>query len=121
MSWSRGALCAALAGAALVVAGAARAQEAGPCDADAARLCADAADDAARIRCLNRNKAELSRECKKETQREWTRAFGEACEGDAKRLCGSMRGLGRIACLTKHQDDLSQGCRPYVEDLSRKP
>jgi hypothetical protein len=95
------------------------------CDADAARLCADAADASTRTLCLMQHKEDLSDACRAENQRDWSGAFAEACAEETKQRCATAPGgaLGRIGCLVKHREELSEPCQSYVEVVtpSKKP
>ncbi len=95
------------------------------CSADAARLCADATEASTRTLCLMQHKEDLSEACRAGNQRDGSGAFAEACSEDTKQRCSSAPGgaLGRIGCLVKYRDELSEPCRSYVEFVapSKKP
>lgn len=110
--------------------GASAAQNARPCDEDAARLCQGMQPGGGRVaKCLKEHSSELSAACKdsmtkaKARARAKTKSFKQACGQDARKFCkDEKRGGGRILkCLTQHQDELSPACKEMLDQpIGRK-
>jgi len=106
---------------ALLATGAAKAQEnAGPCKADAEKLCKDVKPGEGRIiACLKSHDAELSAECKAKGLELKEKAGGmvEACKGDMEKFCADVKGGHgeKLKCLKDHEKDLSEGCRTKLD------
>ncbi|MGA7593629.1 MAG: cysteine rich repeat-containing protein [Gallionella sp.] len=92
---------------------------AGPCAADAAKLCQGMQPGGGQVgKCLRQHAGELSPECKDSIAKIKAKAksFREACGADARKFCrDEKRGGGRIMkCLASHQDELAPDCREMM-------
>jgi len=92
------------------------------CEADAQRLCAETPPGEGRLlRCLHDQESFLSQSCQAAFNRiRLERSKIQAsCAGDVGRLCRDVpEGSGRIlACLRRHQKELSSDCRDAVGKL----
>ena len=91
-----------------------------PCQADVARLCADAKQQghAAVHACMQQHADQLSAECKAHIAEREQRfeAAREACQPDVARLCADVTPGGHriAACLRAHASELSQACQAAV-------
>ena len=101
---------------ALAPAGAGQAQ-AGPCDADAALHCGDAAPGPRGVAsCLKANRDQLSAECRaqvdaEQAQRAQAHRMLKACAGDAEEFCEDIDSAAdRLACLQANSASLSAAC-----------
>ena len=92
----------------------------GACKADVQKLCAGVQPGDGRImQCMKQHESELSDACKqniairKTKRKERVSEFRAACADDAKRFCADVApGGGRkIACLRRHQSELSPTCQ----------
>ena len=95
-----------------------------PCADDVKKFCADMKPGGGRIEtCLRKNTDKLSRPCagalaaQEKKVRTLLEEFTLSCQVDVGRLCGSVKpGEGRVlACLVKHEDELSTPCRSQTE------
>jgi len=120
----------ALALGAVLSAGGASAQGpgAGPCQADAERLCKGVAPGGGALaRCLKEHESELSKECSDQITkrgqdiRKRMGTIEEACQADiAKHCAGIEHGQGRVArCLKDHEAELTPDCRAAFDARGR--
>ncbi|HVP66371.1 MAG TPA: cysteine rich repeat-containing protein [Anaeromyxobacteraceae bacterium] len=95
-----------------------------PCAGDVKRFCANVELGGGRLgKCMDENKERLSPACQARMAADeaWAQAllkeFGQSCMHDVDRYCASVRaGEGRVmACLARHQDDLTHACQEGVE------
>jgi len=115
----------------LAFAAAASAQDSGdalgPCQADAARLCAEVpAGHGAKMKCLNDHEADLGPECKermesvKARMKQLVAEIEKACGDDGKKLCPDAKlGAGLLPCLIEHEHDLSAPCHDWISSHHR--
>jgi len=101
---------------------------AGPCRADADRLCKDVKPGGGAVaRCLKEHEPELTPECREsfaERAKAIRERFGkieEACAADAQKHCaGVAHGQGRVAqCLEAHEADVSKPCQDALAARQR--
>ena len=97
-----------------------------PCLNDVKQFCAEIKPGGGRVEmCLQQNKEKVTPACSErlqalEKQKEAVlEEFTAACEVDVGRLCSEVKpGGGRkLACLLRHQDDLSSSCQAEMEHL----
>jgi hypothetical protein len=97
-----------------------------PCAAEVKRLCPTVKPGSGRIfGCLRSHPDELGEACREKVEqedekaRQVVRQFGMACRQDVERVCATTQpGAGRIlACLGRHQPELSAPCQAEVERL----
>jgi hypothetical protein len=94
----------------------------GPCNADAAKLCADVpAGHGAKMKCLNEHEADLGPECKeriaavKVRMKQLVEEIEKTCGEDGKKLCPDAKlGAGLLPCLVEHERDLSAPCHEWI-------
>ncbi len=92
----------------------------GACRADAEKLCKDVQPGDGRLaRCLKQREASVSPACKDAMAqaRQKMQALREACRGDAKQYCRSVKHAhGRmLTCLKQNEAKLSEGCRAAMQ------
>jgi len=97
---------------------------AGPCHEDLKQYCGNLERGDGRIRqCIEENRAKFSPACQQDmtARHESAGQKRQACEPDVQRLCpGVEAGGGRImACLKKHETELSPACRDALPSRSR--
>ncbi len=97
-----------------------------PCANDVKQFCAEIKPGGGRLEtCLQRNREKVSPACSErlqalESQKEAVlEEFTAACDVDVGRLCSEVKpGGGRkLACLFRHEDDLSGSCQAEMEHL----
>lgn len=96
---------------------------AGPCHEDLKQYCGNLERGDGRIRqCIDENRTKFSPACQQDmaARHASARQKRQACEPDVQRLCpGIEAGGGRIlACLRKHDAELSPACRAAMPNRS---
>jgi hypothetical protein len=97
----------------------AKPQVAGHCEGDIAKFCGDVKPGEGQItRCLEKNKEQLSPECKTHIaqMKEAIKGVHKDCEDDITMFCAGVKpGEGRIwKCLKKHKAKLSSKCQEAI-------
>lgn len=90
----------------------------GPCAEDIQKFC-DGAKGSEAQECLEKNKDNLSTECK--AMQEKVEKFKKACEADVKKFCSKDTATKKghpMRCLMKNRNNLSKECKAA---LPKKP
>lgn len=85
------------------------------CKADREKFCKGLTMGHGLLRCMKKNEAQLSTECKEwvTNRKEHAREAHEACKADVEKFCKDTKpGAGRvIKCLKEHEAELSSECK----------